>query len=273
MTAKKHWTGERWETDVQNETALEHLHRYALAMELSAGKSVLDIACGEGYGSRLLSANAAAVTGVDIDETTIRQAKEKYKAANIQFLTADARATTLPGGSFDLLVSFETLEHLAEHDQLLTEFKRLLKPDGQLVISTPDRVQYSVNPGTINPFHKKELTRPEFEALLQKYFKQVRILTQETCHSSVISHPATSRFDRYSGDQQQIQKNEPVKGLYLLAIVSDATLPEINSSIFNARSMLQAAIKSQEDLVRQTLTYRVGHIILSPLKWIKKLFQ
>ena len=98
---KKNWTGERWETFVYNETALEHLHRYAVACELSANKNVLDIACGEGYGSRLLALNAASVTGVDIDATTINKAKEKYKAGHLRFITADARATTLPSGSFD----------------------------------------------------------------------------------------------------------------------------------------------------------------------------
>lgn len=273
MNDKKNWTGERWETFVHNETALEHLHRYALACEFSAGKTVLDIACGEGYGSYLLAGNASAVTGVDIDEPTIKAATHKYKAAHLTFLTADASATPLPAYSFDLLVSFETLEHLEEHERLLEEFKRLLKPGGLMIISTPDKEMYSDKTGYRNPFHKKELNRPEFELLLQKYFKHVRILTQETCHSSLIINTGQSRFDIYNGDQQQLEKNKPSTGLYLVAFASAEALPEINSSIFNGRSVLQQALDEQERMLRQTVSYRVGHLLLSPFKWFKKLFK
>ena len=270
---KKNWTGERWETFVYNETALEHLHRYAVACELSANKNVLDIACGEGYGSRLLALNAASVTGVDIDATTINKAKEKYKAGHLRFITADARATTLPSGSFDLAVSFETLEHLEDHQPFLEEIKRLLRSGGQLIISTPDTEQYSVKSGYSNPFHKKELNRQQLVTLLQQYFKNVLVMTQQTCHSSLISYPGQTRFDQYSGDQDQLEKNKAANGLYLIAIATDEELPALNNSIFNGNSILQAALDDQEKLFRQTLTYRVGHRLLSPFKWIKTLFK
>jgi 2-polyprenyl-3-methyl-5-hydroxy-6-metoxy-1,4-benzoquinol methylase len=270
---KKNWTGERWETFVHNETALEHLHRYAFACEFSANKKVLDIACGEGYGSRLLASNAFTVTGVDLDERTIQQATEKYKDSNLKFIKADARATALPGGSFDLVVSFETLEHLEEHDQLLGEFKRLLKSGGLLLISTPDKEHYSEQRGYSNPFHKKELTLPEFEALLRRYFKQVHIMTQDTCHSSIIMNQDQASFDLYTGDQDHLEKNRAVKGLYLIALASDEDLPPVNSSIFNGQSILQTALEVQEKMLRQTLSYRVGHRLLSPFKWIKTLFK
>lgn len=272
MSDAKKWTGERWETFVHNETALEHLHRYALACEFSTGKKVLDIACGEGYGSYLLAGNASFVTGLDIDESTIKAASQKYKTSQLNFITADARVTPLPAHSFDLLVSFETLEHLEEHEQLLEEFKRLLKPGGLLIISTPDKDLYSDKTGYRNPFHKKELNRKEFELLLQKYFSQFRILTQETCHSSLIINTGQSRFDIYNGDQQQLEKNKPPTGLYLVAIASDEALPEINSSVFNGRSVLQQALEVQERMLRQTVSYRIGHLLLSPFKWVKKLF-
>jgi 2-polyprenyl-3-methyl-5-hydroxy-6-metoxy-1,4-benzoquinol methylase len=270
---KKNWTGERWETFVHNETALEHLHRYAVACELSADKHVLDIACGEGYGSRLLALKAASVTGVDIDADTIQKAKDKYKATHLHFLTADARSTPLPSGSFDLVVSFETIEHLEQHEQLLGEFRRLMKPGARLIISTPDTGQYSGKSGYANPFHKKELNREQFETLLQTCFKKVRIMTQQTCHSSLISYPEQTRFDQYSGNQDQLEKNKEAKGLYMIAIASDEELPELNNSIFNGNSILQAALEEQEKMFRQTLTYRVGHRLLSPFKWIKTLFK
>lgn len=269
----KEWSGERWETFVHNETALEHLHRYALACELSANKNVLDIACGEGYGSYLLAQNASSVTGVDIDAATIKKAQDKYRATHLRFLSGDARTTTLPDRSFDLIVSFETLEHLAEQDQLMSEFKRLLKPGGQLILSTPDRETYTEKSGYQNPFHKKELNRQEFETLLKRYFRHYRLLDQTSCHSSLILAPQQSRFDLYSGDHQQLEKNKVEKALYLIGIASDEELPGLNNSIFNGRSVLQTALEEQANQFRKTLSYRLGHFLLTPLKWIKKMFQ
>lgn len=269
----KNWSGERWETGVNNETALEHLHRYALACELSAGKNVLDIACGEGYGSRLLANNAAAVTGVDIDEATIKKANEKYQAGNLRFMAANAISTPLPAHSFDLLVSFETLEHLEEHEQLLQEFKRLLKPEGLLIISTPDKAVYSDKTGYRNPFHKKELYTEDFNKLLRQYYSQVQLLTQTVCHSSMIRTGTLRGFDVYTGDDKLLEKNATDNGLYLVAIASDRELPVINNSLFNGKSVLQAALMEQETAFRNSLTYRLGHILLSPFKWIKKRFD
>lgn len=73
MNKKKNWTGERLETFVLNDSTIEHLHRYAIAKELAQGKHVLDIACGEGYGSNLLASSARFVDGVDIDQSTDRK--------------------------------------------------------------------------------------------------------------------------------------------------------------------------------------------------------
>lgn len=269
----KKWTGERWETGVFNETALEHLHRYALACELSAGKNVLDIACGEGYGSALLARNAGSVTGVDIDAVTIEKAKKKYTSGNIRFVAADALATLLPDQSFDLVVSYETLEHLAEQDQLLRELKRVLKPDGVLLISTPDKAQYTDKTGYRNPFHQKELYKSDFDTLLHQYFKQVTILNQSVCHSSLIRSSHATGFDVYTGHDKEISKNGTENALYLIAVASDKDLPELNNSIFNGNSILQAALDQQEKAFRNTITYKLGHILLFPFKWIKKRFE
>lgn len=266
----KNWTGERWETGVNNETALEHLHRYALAGELSAGKQVLDIACGEGYGSALLARNAESVTGVDIDADTINKAKKKYSSGNLRFINANALSTSLPDQSFDLVVCFETLEHLEEQDELLRELKRMLKPGGLLMISTPDKAVYSDKTGYRNPFHKKELYRTEFETMLRRYFSDIEVLSQSICHSSMIRGNSQRGVDVYTGDQEQLEKNKTENGLYLIAIASDNALPALNNSLFNGKSVLQAALEEKERAFRQSLTYRLGHFLLSPFKWIKK---
>ena len=139
MSKIKDWTGERLETFVFNETTIEHLHRYAIAMEFCSGKTVLDIACGEGYGSNLLSAKATHVTGMDADAITIEKATAKYKRDNLYFVQSKAEKIAAADTEFDIVVSLETLEHLSDHTAMMKEIKRVMKPGGLLIISTPDK--------------------------------------------------------------------------------------------------------------------------------------
>jgi SAM-dependent methyltransferase len=133
------FTGERYTPSEQGEIRLEHYHRYALALSLAKSKMVLDVACGEGYGSALLSETASEVVGLDISQEAVAHASKVYQGrANLQFLQKSAFDTGLPDDSFDLVVSFETIEHLLEQGQMLTELRRVLKPDGLLLISSPN---------------------------------------------------------------------------------------------------------------------------------------
>ena len=117
MGNPNNWTGERLETNISNETMLEHLHRYAIAQELVKGKKVLDIACGEGYGVNLLAKQAGHATGVDNDEETIRKAKKKYKAGNITFKTGSALQIPAENNCFEIAPT----ENL-----ILTHFKKAI---------------------------------------------------------------------------------------------------------------------------------------------------
>jgi len=140
------FTGERFVPGVPGEIAFEHWHRYAFAARLVAGRRVLDAACGEGYGSALLARSAAQVTGVDVDAATVEHARERYPGRkNLQFDQGSVAALGLKDASVDAIVSFETIEHLAQQDQprMLTEFARLLAPGGILILSSPNRPQYS----------------------------------------------------------------------------------------------------------------------------------
>src|SRR5258705_5166321 len=163
MSKQAGWTGERMETFVLNELTIEHLHRYALAMEFADGKKVLDIACGEGYGTHLLATRATYATGMDIDKSTIEKAKAKYDKKNISFLVSGAEKISANDNEFDLVGCFETLEHLSDHASVLKEIKRVLKPGGLLIISTPDKNTYTEARGYKNPFHAKELYYDEFD--------------------------------------------------------------------------------------------------------------
>ncbi len=183
------FTGERFTPECVREIWYEHWHRYVFALPLARGRRVLDAACGEGYGSALLASTARTVTGVDVDAQTIAHARRRYGDAgdtgNLNFQCASVTAIDAPDASFDLIVSFETIEHLAEHEQMLAEFDRLLAPGGLLLISSPDRDNYNAA-GVANPFHVRELDRDEFDGLLGRHFPHRRLFGQRLGFHSVV---------------------------------------------------------------------------------------
>jgi hypothetical protein len=164
----------------------EHWHRYAFALPLVASKRVLDAACGEGYGSNLLASTAQHVVGLDISIQATAHARERYRRDNLRFETGDAAALAFADHSFDVVVSFETLEHLTAHEELVAGFARVLRDDGLLLISSPDKRTYSEAAGFRNEFHVRELYREELLALLQPHFPYVRLYAQKLLFQSVL---------------------------------------------------------------------------------------
>jgi 2-polyprenyl-3-methyl-5-hydroxy-6-metoxy-1,4-benzoquinol methylase len=147
----------------------EHRERYLFAAKYAKGKSVLDIACGSGYGSQLLyEGGAASVTGVDLSEEAIAYATDHY-SQRIKFITDNAE--NFQSGCYDLIVSFETLEHLDERDKFLDNLHAMLKENGLLIISTPNKVITSPmkSPENIrNHYHKYEYREKEFQEALKR---------------------------------------------------------------------------------------------------------
>ena len=123
---------------------------------MSKGQRVLDIASGEGYGSDLLAEVAEYVVGVDIAHEVVRHARVRYRRPNLAFAAGDCVAIPLASQSIDVVVSFETLEHHDRHADMMQEVKRVLRPGGLLIISSPDRHEYSEVPDT-RSYHAHEL--------------------------------------------------------------------------------------------------------------------
>jgi SAM-dependent methyltransferase len=182
------FTGERYTPECVREIAYEHWHRYAFARPLASGRRVLDAACGEGYGSALLARGGAQVLGLDVDAAAVAHARERYRdVPGLRFDAADATALdALPDASFDLIVSFETLEHVHEQARMLDGFARLLAPGGVLLVSTPDKHTYSDQTSEVNPHHVRELYRPEFEALLDARFPARRLFGHKLLFQSAL---------------------------------------------------------------------------------------
>jgi len=181
------FTGERFTPECVREMRYEHWHRYAFARSLAAGRRVLDAACGEGYGSAMLASVAGSVTGVDISDEAVAHARQRYRRDNLSFQQGDCTDPSgLPDGPFDLIVSFETLEHVHEQSRMLSAFADRLSDDGILLVSSPDKLNYSDRRNYRNEFHVRELYRDEFETLLGAHFPATRLYAQKLAFQSLL---------------------------------------------------------------------------------------
>ena len=239
-------TGERLLTESFDRYTVEHLHRYAIAMSLCENLEVLDIASGEGYGSNLLSSVAKNVHGVDISVDAIEHAKAKYVRNNLRYTIGAADNIPLPAESVDRVISFETLEHHDLHEEMFAEIKRVLRPGGITMISTPDKLNYSDIPKQNNEYHVKELYLEEFRALAQKYFKHVAILYQDVGYFGVITpeKPKSYPFRYYNGDFNHVEINSTIPNpVYNICLASDTDLPELMISVYSGHLVMEDILK------------------------------
>lgn len=182
------FTGERFVPGTKGEIWIEHWHRYHFAARWAAGKRVLDVACGEGYGTALLARVAAHATGVDISEEAVDHAKAEYAALpNAGFQCASCTRLPLPDASVDLAVSFETVEHIEAQEAFLAELARVLKPEGVLLLSCPNKAEYTDKRDYHNEFHVKELYRAQLAQLVGAHFPHATWFGQRPSFYSVIA--------------------------------------------------------------------------------------
>ncbi|MFM8409577.1 MAG: class I SAM-dependent methyltransferase, partial [Alphaproteobacteria bacterium] len=141
---------------------------------------VLDLACGTGYGTAVLAERAAEVIGGDVDVEAIESIDSSFpENPQVRFEVMDGTKLPFSDARFDVVVSFETIEHTRDYEAMLDEFRRVIKPGGLFFVSTPNRLVQSPDGIIHNPFHTQEFTPDEFRALLDKRFASVKVYGQE----------------------------------------------------------------------------------------------
>ena len=227
-------SGERFMPRWTGPMAWEHVHRYLFARDHVQGRRVLDIASGEGYGAALLAETADRVVGIDISCMATAYARARYDQPNLTFLAGTCTALPLQTGSIDVAVSFETIEHVADHAAMLQELVRVLRPGGLLIMSSPDKLEYGDKPDYRNPFHLRELYRCEFFGLIGRYFANHVELGQRLVQGSVILGAAAQGELQSFGSAESgyASVDEPHEPRYWLALASDSALPPFRNSLF-----------------------------------------
>lgn len=265
---------------------IEHLHRYAVAREFCGGRTVLDIASGEGYGTSLLAAVAAFVYGVDISSDVIEHARAKYGASNLSFLVGDAISLPIDDRSVDVITCFETIEHLEEHEKMFAEFCRVLKPTGLLILSTPESgIYHRQDPD--NKFHRKEISQAELQNLVNSHFRYACYFSQMFVVGSLISAITNncSKMQYYNGSFSEIREglcehgrfNQPFFNLVICSndhnILNGASA---TTSLFcgyqvyiNEVDGLRNELDEERHRLLSSRSYRLGNLLLAPFRTIK----
>lgn len=219
------FTGERFIPDsgLTPEIETEHLQRYFAIQDLVQGKVVLDAASGAGYGTDILARQAARAFGLEIDSEAVRYSQNKYPRSNLYYLQGSIDNIPLPDQSVDIVVSFETIEHVDEETQqsFLLEIKRVLKHDGLLIMSSPDKRIYSDIPKYRNEFHVKEFYRDEFREFLHKQFTHVVLLDQAQELAYILTDNRTETYTALQTDDSC-----PIEGKYIIALCSESVPPD-----------------------------------------------
>jgi SAM-dependent methyltransferase len=188
------FTGERYVPGAagQEELYIEHMSRYRFATGLAAGRRVLDVGSGCGYGTCHLAAGGAELTlGIDISSEAVAFARRNYRHPGLCFAVMDASRLSL-GGRFHLVTCFELIEHVEDARAVLRGVDRVLDDSGVFVVSTPNKATYVAGgEDGKNPFHVREYYREEFEGLLEDVFPAVRVLGQHWIEGMALGpHPA-----------------------------------------------------------------------------------
>jgi ubiquinone/menaquinone biosynthesis C-methylase UbiE len=172
---------------------LDHIARYEFASDYVKKKKVLDIACGTGYGSKILcDAGAERVIGIDVSRDIVNFALNKYEVNGLEFQVGNILNINFIENYFDVIICFETIEHIHNQEKALAELQRVLNPNGLIIISSPNRKLTSpfkfIDEQPDNKYHCIEYTEKEFIQLLENYFKILEIYGQRAISKLLLFH-------------------------------------------------------------------------------------
>ena len=208
----------------------EYIHRYALASQFAGGKDVLSIG-GGGYGSRILAQAAASVVEVDVDKHAMEHTKrESSHVGNLKFVQGSCDAMPLEDQSIDIVVSFENLEHVEKYDEMLMEIKRILRPNGLLLLAITKKSLVSSDNAALTSPDMNALDVAELNQKIECEFSNVAIYTQRSNIASFVYpvefHSKESGF-RYTPDfkPKELSKTARDTAAYFFVLASDDTLP------------------------------------------------
>lgn len=233
----------------------EHYARYMFSSQFVKDKVVLDVASGSGYGTKYLAdAGAKLVYGVDISKEVIEYAKKNFGGGGVKFLVGDARELPFKDNFFDVVVSFETIEHLPDYLRFLNEVKRVIKPSGLLIVSTPNKREFRKT--SRSRFHLKEFEIEEFRETLRKFFKNIEFLYQNDWVASIVLDKSSqSKYDLYKPFQKtglyKVVGREPDNSKFIVALCSDGRLPE--------KFKDTGAIVTDNEYVKSVENYRLAN--------------
>ncbi len=201
----------------------EHIVRYEAIMPIVKGKTVLDIASGSGYGTEIIASQAKKVFGVDVDAEAVQYATTNYGKKNITFLHGDGIKIPLDDDAVDVVVSFETLEHIEDYEKFMAEVKRVLKPDGLLVLSTPNDKEFPEGAH----FHIHEFEQKELEKLVDKYFSTTKSYFQATwIYNALLQEKQMSEENLLSIPTRNVAPVETDKALYFYMLCANRKINE-----------------------------------------------
>ncbi len=237
------FTGERYiPGDPEcEEIRFEHESRYHFASEFVKDKVVADMGCGAGYGCKiLLEFGAKSVYGLDISLETLKYARSEFSAEGLMHIWSPVESLPFSDNNFDLVTSFEVVEHLKDYKGHLLEIKRILKDDGLLIISTPNvSVQIHTRKNMERNFHVHEFCFHDFKKFIQEYFPNVEFYSQRYNHSIVIEPYNEKRENISIENQNRFLDDTPsdFDGDYVIALCSKKDISSFNfeskSRIYN----------------------------------------
>lgn len=235
----------------------EHIVRYEALKDLVKDKVVLDLASGSGFGTNIISKAAKTVFGIDNNAEAISYSKSNYSSSNTKFIQGDATAIPLEDASVDVAVSFETLEHVEEYEKFISELKRVLKPEGLLVLSTPNDIEFPEGAD----FHVHEFTNQELQKLVIKYFKNIKPYFQATwIYNALLDEKNLTNESTILASTFNLAPIDLRKALYFYFLCSNRPINEVVeptgglSEHWSDRKMLEKN-KEMDKYIRKTIKH------------------